>query len=44
MDRFYLSLVCGGIVVLIAALALTAPKDLRDGRPEAALLLSGGQR
>jgi hypothetical protein len=44
MDRFYLSMVCGGIVLLVTALALTAPKDLHGGGPDAAVLLSGVQR
>jgi hypothetical protein len=43
MDRFYLTIICGGILLLVTALALTAPQDLGNGHPDQAILLDGGQ-
>jgi hypothetical protein len=44
MDRFYLVLACAGIVVLVTALALSAPKEPRGGQPDATVLLNSGRR
>jgi hypothetical protein len=41
MDRFFLSMICGGILLLVTALALTAPKDRANIQPDVAVLLSG---
>jgi hypothetical protein len=44
MDRLCLTLVCGGIVVLVTALSLTAPESSPRDRADVALLLNGVQR
>ena len=44
MDRFYLMLVCTGILVLVTALALNAPKEPRSGQADATILLNSGKR
>ena len=44
MDRFYLMLVCTGILVLVTALALNAPKEPRSGQLDATILLNSGKR
>jgi hypothetical protein len=43
MDRFYLTIICGGILLLVTALALTAPQDLKSGHPDRAILIDGAQ-
>jgi hypothetical protein len=44
MDRFYLMLVCTGIVLLVTALALNAPKEPRSGQPDTTILFDGVQK
>jgi len=44
MDRLCLTLVCGGIVLLVTALSLTAPEGSPRDRADVAILLNGVQR
>lgn len=44
MDRFYLTLICGGIILLVIALALSAPTASRDDRANTVIVLHSGQR
>jgi hypothetical protein len=44
MDRLCLTLVCGGIVMLVMALSLTAPPGSPRDRADVAILLNGAQR
>jgi hypothetical protein len=44
MDRLCLTLVCGGIVMLVTALSLTAPEGSPRDRADIAILLNGVQR
>ena len=44
MDRLYLAIIFGGIVLLVTALALAAPEDSRNGRADDIVVLHAPQR
>jgi len=44
MERLCLTLVGGGILILVTALSLTAPEGARSDRADVAILLNGAQR
>ena len=44
MDRLYLAIIFGGIILLVTALALTAPDGSRNGRVDDIVVLHAPRR
>jgi hypothetical protein len=44
MDRLYLTIIFGGIILLVTALALSAPGDPRNGRADDVVVLHAPRR
>lgn len=44
MDRFYLAVICGRILLPVTAPALTVPVDLHNSRANGVVVLDGAQR